>query len=738
METRFTGWMKMTLGFLGFWCAGAALAADTAVEVRVRPTPTGPRIFVDGKPVRPRFYYGSPACLTSISFTYKRTFIVPFRAEADTSRGRVELNGFDGDDPMWFSDATLIDKTTSTTNVIQKPGEWRTRHFFVDNLPLVKGHLYWLSVRHRAAHFRTYFNHEASYTTDDGRKVVLPMPYGDTLGDTVRLAADADVDLVTFSTDESWGSRDWWMPPGEEAAYDKIDRECARLIALNPNVLLVPRVKADAPPWLLARDPSLKMKFARGFTVEMSSVSSRAYRRAACEQIEKMTRHLRAKFPRNFAGLHISGQNSAEWFYMMSQTKDLSGYDVATRDAFRVWLAARGEKDAATAEVPTAEDRMRRLPGFRRDDVRDRRALDFAQFRQEEIASFISELGAAIRRGSEGKSLALFFYGYAWELGAVPAGPAETGHYGLDWLLRNGRENVDGLSAPISYGLRTWPGAMSLMSAAETIGRKGILWINEDDNRTHHEDFWDHIVVTPHDDPVQTRNVFLCDSAVQILQGYGDWWMDLFGRGWFRDPEIWDVRRALNALDDAMLKRTRPYEPNIAAVVDEGCMLHYGWGAAEVTRPRLNRRGLATCGTTYGQYLLNDVLDNPPPAKVFYLLFTEDATPEQRRRIDELKRQRPDAVFVENPAAADMTADALAAAAKKAGVRPFTAPGAAHVSAAEGYVMIQAQKAGLLEIDFGTSGTVIDFLSKRPVGHGPRLTLPFNKGETRIFKVNPN
>ena len=52
--------------------------------------------------------------------------------------------------------------------------------------------------------------------------------------------------------------------------------------------------------------------------------------------------------------------------------------------------------------------------------------------------------------------------------------------------------------------------------------------------------------------------------------------------------------------------------------------------------------------------------------------------------------------------------------------------------------MIQAQKAGPLEIDFGTNGMVIDFLSKRPVGHGPRLTLPFNKGETRIFKVNPN
>lgn len=738
MGREFTRLGTMARGLLAALCAGAAAISASAdpVEVRVRQTPTGPRIFVDGCPVRPRFYYGSPSCLAPISFTYKKTFVVPFRAEADTRRGRVDLTGFDGDDPMWFSDATLIDKTASTTNAVQAAGEWRTRHFFVDGLPLVKGHLYWLTVSHRATHFRTYFKYEASYVADDGRKVVMPLPYGDALGDTVRMAAGAGVDFVTFSTDTSWGSEGWWLPEGEKGAYDKLDRECARLIAINPNVLLVPRVKADAPPWMMERDPSVKMKFARGFTIEMSSVSSRAYRKAACEQVERLTRHLRAKFPRNFAGLHVSGQNSAEWFYMMSQTSDLSGYDAATRDAFRRWLAARGDKDAATAEVPAAEERTRILPGFRRDDARDRRALDFAQFRQEEMAGFISELGAAIRRGSDGKSLALFFYGYAWELGAVPAGPAETGHYGLEWLMRNGRENVDGFSAPISYAQREWPGAMSVMSAAETIGRNGFLWINEDDNRTHLEDIWDHIVMTPYDDPARTRQTFLRDSAVQILQGYGDWWMDLFGRGWFRDSALWDARRALNALDDAMLKRTRPYEPNVAVVVDEACMLHYGWGAAKVTGPRLNRRGLAACGTTYGQYLLNDVLDNPPPAKVFYLLFTEDATPEQRRRIDELKRARPDAVFVENPSAADMTAQAIAAAARRAGVRPFTAPGAASVSAAENCVMVQARQDGPLEIDFGADGKIVDLLSGNAVGAGFRLVLPFAKGETRIFRVD--
>lgn len=127
-------------------------------------------------------------------------------------------------------------------------------------------------------------------------------------------------------------------------AYGCIDEMCEKLIKANPRVLLVPRISANAPQWMLERDPSLKMKFNNNFTIEMSSISSRKYRKAACEEVEKLARHLRKKFPRNFAGLHISGQNSAEWFYMLSYTGDLSGYDVHTQESFREYLSKKAIK----------------------------------------------------------------------------------------------------------------------------------------------------------------------------------------------------------------------------------------------------------------------------------------------------------------------------------------------------------------------------------------------------------
>ena len=46
-------------------------------------------------------------------------------------------------------------------------------------------------------------------------------------------------------------------------------------------------------------------------------------------------------------------------------------------------------------------------------------------------------------------------------------------------------------------------------------------------------------------------------------------------------------------------------------------------------------------------------------------------------------------------------------------------------------------KYGDLEIDFGKEGAVVDFLTGKQLGTGPKVSLPFKKGETKIFQVVP-
>ena len=700
--------------------------AGKPVDVRVRQTPQGPRIIVDGKAVRPRFFYGSPPCLSPISDVERREFTIPFRPEADTDSGRVSLDGFDDDAPLWFSKAALIDRTDNSTVSLSPDGEEeRTRHFVRDGLRLKKGHLYHFVVTHRSTHQRTYFTYEASCTDGDGRKAVMPLPYGDTLGDTVRLAADAQVDFVTFSTDTSWGCGNWWAPPGDPPAFGRIDAAIGRIVAANPNALVVPRVSADAPDWMLERDPSMRMVFDKGYAVRMSSVSARPYREAACAEVERLARHLRAKFPRNFAGLHVAGQNSAEWFYMMSQSGELSGYDVHTRDAFRAWLAERGEEDAATAQVPSPEER---------------RVMRFGEFRQEEMASLLCDLGAAVKRGSGGGSLAIFFYGYTWELGSVAPGAAETGHFFVDWIMRHGKGVIDGFSAPFSYSDRGWPGSSPVMAPAETYLRNGFLWFNEDDYRTHHEDLWSFPINVglKNDSPFITRNALLRNGALDILRGHGGWWMDLCGRGWFRDADLWRIRKALNALDDAMMRRERPYSPEIAIVVDERSLMRNGFGSWEETAPplALARLRFNLCGATHGQYLLDDVLADPPDCKLLFIAYARDWSPKRRARLEEIKRMRPEMRVVEAMTPDDVSMESIEKQAKAAGVHFYTRPMAATVCAAEGFLVVQARQEGPLEIDFGGGGPVFDVLAGGQIGTGPRLSVPFCLGETRIFRCS--
>ena len=110
------------------------MAADESsrcpVSLCVRQTEGGPRIFADGKAVRPRFFYGSPPCLHNISSPQKAVLKIPFAADRDTVHGRIALDGYPGVDPIWYSDAKLVDLTAGTTNVVRAiEAETNTLHY---------------------------------------------------------------------------------------------------------------------------------------------------------------------------------------------------------------------------------------------------------------------------------------------------------------------------------------------------------------------------------------------------------------------------------------------------------------------------------------------------------------------------------------------------------------------------------------------------------------------------------
>ena len=641
-----------------------AVAASDPVTVRVQDTRGGPQIHVEGKPIPPRFFFGSmnsgmiaaKSAWTSHTFEFlpgdvNRTGTLHFRfahepgeiwladvriQDAKTSEDVLPPGSFatpDGFAKRWnfwpvgpantVGVVAVSDGALRVTLKRPSHGNWPDFHLHSQaSLRFAAGHSYRCSFRAKASPAQDLC--VALYSVVGGTWNYIGGPPGSFLSQ-VALARDVGVNLVSFSAPNCW------TPPATPVDWAPLDNLCRQIIAVNPKVLLVPRVGADAPDWWLWRNPGARMVYDGDKVVNHSCVSDRAYRTDVCAYLEKISRHLLEAFPDRFAGIHPCGQNTGEWFYLNSWELPLSGYDRATRAAFRQWLRSHADPQAGTAEPPTAAERRAHPNGLLRDPARENRLLDFARFQQQEMADHVAAMAGACRRGTNGRKLVVFFYGYLFEFAPLPNGAPSSGHYALSSLLK-GRD-IDIICSPISYTDREWIGTAPSMTAAESVGRAGILWLNEDDSRTFLDPRKEeHVQEGGLVDLEQTRQVMRRNTAQAAIRGFGTWWMDLPAQGWFNDARIWEEMSLLRPLDDAMLQRVGPFAPAIAAVVDEESMCHLPGGSAALASDLIYdaRAALGRCGAPYGQYLLDDVLVGRVPAKLQVFLSAWALTPAKR------------------------------------------------------------------------------------------------------------
>ena len=434
-----------------------------------------------------------------------------------------------------------------------------------------------------------------------------------------RIAHAHGVDLVTFLSPLLWEQEDEESP----RYWEPLDIFCRDLIAANPDVLLVPRVYVNPPEWWRKRHPEASMAFdEKNVHSNCGAVTSPEYLRAAVRHLERTIAHLQAAFPANFAGIHFAGQNTGEWFYDRSLRPCLSGYDPSTRSAWRRHLAAIGVPDAGDAQVPTPDERSGRVKKrILLDPVEDAMAVEFNRFYNASMADFVGELARTCRAATKGRKLVLTFYGYAYELANNAKGMAASGHLAAQRLIDRYGDSIDMVCAPFGYGSeREWLGSEPVMSAAETFARNGIMWVNEDDTRTHLDSrpAEKRLQEGASKDLSQSCDVMMRNTAQCAVRGMGCWWMDLKGTGWFADPAIWNVMTQLAPIDRKMAARGTPFAPDVASIIDEESCLHLGWvcGRVSAWTFRQMRGVLARCGAPYGQYLLSDVVRNPIGAKL--------------------------------------------------------------------------------------------------------------------------
>lgn len=434
----------------------------------------------------------------------------------------------------------------------------------------------------------------------------------------VHLAAKAGVDIISVPISLVW-------PDETSPAYDftAIDGFLQSIINMNPRAKLLVRVNVNPPPHWTKLHPDELIGWDSAVAAKHSpfySVSSRVWREAMLKHLAALIDHLEAKFPEHMAGYHPGGQNTSEWFYKDSWSNNHHGFGPAEIQAFRHWLSRKYRTDQALqaswnqADVslanamPPSVERRENAPGFGIwllpllcQDI-----LDFHDFLQDEMTDAITLMAAVIRKHTQGRKLSVFFYGYGYEFCSFSR-PSASGHLALRRLLND--PNIDILCSPISYNDRQQGGAAHAMTAAESVQLAGKIWLYEDDTATHLHTGkypgWREKVKTSE----ESRHLLVRNTAQEICRNIACWWMDLGRAGWFNDPDFWLDMKALNRMEQPLLEQPKPYRPVIASVLDETSQLYVRHGHM-VGRPLTyeGRAQLARSGTSFGQFLLDDLL----------------------------------------------------------------------------------------------------------------------------------
>ena len=111
-----------------------------------------------------------------------------------------------------------------------------------------------------------------------------------------------------------------------------------------------------------------------------------------------------------------------------------------------------------------------------------------------------------------------------------------------------------------------------------------------------------------------------------------------------------------------------------------------------------------------------------------------DLSADQRARLEESTKGAKWLWLDPVEGRASLTTPTLRTAAQAAGVHLFTR-GDCNVWANGPFLSLHACQDGDVEIDTGRPGTVIDVMDGQALGHGPKLTLPMKRGETRVLRM---
>lgn len=724
-----------------------------------------PRLTENGKQVFPGMLYVNPTLSHRLEYlsTETKDFSLQFHSPVESAAGELFLrfNGLKAEEDfdVAFSEIVIYDKTEGRVvdgmaeccnfrkplnarwkfNPIYKDGlvfesgrgvlRIKTRprdlsefiDFYLTGIPLKKDHLYTVSIRGKANRKLTFSPFVRVYTKDG----IVLMLDSSTVEEQVRHAAAAGIHFVTFLVPAAW------KKPDGTVDYFLLDRFCRMILKANPKAKLIPRIALSAsgavsPKWLPEKFKDEMMVYSNGIRGNAASICSVRYWNEAAAAARRVVRYCESNFPENMAGYHPAGGLTQEWIYDDIISQKTAGYDPHTLKAWRRWLKKKYVNDKAlqkawkdkdvilsAVQIPTEEMRRGTPETGLRNPENERRITDFSWFLQESMADLACCMAKAVKEESGRQRLNLCFYGYLYELSGFPdLGPGSSGHLALKQVLKS--PDIDILVAPFSYHGREVQGPTGVQAPADSIMLAGKLWLNEDDTRTYIQYDWQKRKGDLHvKDKRETRHILKRNMMLNLTRNFGTWWMDLYGRGWYNDPDLWQDMSTYKKLAEEL--HLPQYAPEIASVVDglsmSFCYSASAWRSTTLRLISYTRFEYSRIGAATGLYIIDDIIAGriKPRLNLFLAAYALDG--KQRDKLREIGRKTA-SVWCWAPGYIDLDAGRFSLQA----VRELTGFQVKEVSG-ETTLQVYATKEGIawgLPAKWGQDKRIFPTLSPRP------------------------
>ncbi len=432
----------------------------------------------------------------------------------------------------------------------------------------------------------------------------------------------------------TWQSfaRQAWLEPGYHFDFSQLDEEILKILEANPEAYIFPRVYVNSPDWWDKLHPDQLVLYDDGEgepklfheteNKPCPSWASEIWRKDTAYALTRYIEHIRsAPYADRVIGYHVASGTTEEWMYWGANAGKYCDYSKPTLEAFRRWLAAKYQTDAAlqaawgqgdvtlaTAEIPRHVKRVAAEHGTFRDPVSARDVIDLQLFLSDTTAETINYFAHVVKQATNGESLFGTFYGYVLQL--FEQRQQNAGHLAPRTVWQC--PDVDFLTSPSSYAFRQLAGGYShFMSLTDSVKLHGKMWFDENDIRT-----W--LLDAPtgswgkQDTYEGTLAMEQREFANVICNACGQWWFDM-GGGWYDDERILKDIGQMAAVADETVAWDRAPVSQIAFIVDPQSLAYLqtsnGASALFMLRqlPQLGR-----CGAPFGYYTLDDLADLPP------------------------------------------------------------------------------------------------------------------------------